>query len=432
MDAAFRAPGGVGGDIAPPPDKSITHRALLLAAVSAGRCRIRGSLQTGDCLSTRTCLEALGVVFEASSGALALDGVGLRGFREPARVLDAENSGTTTRLLAGLLAGLSIYTVLTGDASLARRPMARVVEPLRRMGARIEGRDGGRLVPLCFLPGPGSLRPIEAELPVASAQVKSALLLAALRAEGTTVLTGKTDSRDHTERMLAGLGVALRVSPGRIEIDPVPSLPGFDLEVPGDVSSAAFFLAAAAVSGRELLVRDCGLNPTRLGILEVLRRMGASVDAREERAVLGEPVGSIRLRPAPLAGTVVSPEEVPGLIDEIPLVAVLGLAASGVTEVRGAGELRAKESDRLAAIARMAESLGGRIELFDDGFRVEGPQDLRPGTVDPGGDHRIAMAAAVSSPLVRGGTVRVLGAECTAVSYPDFAGDFRRAGGEAA
>ncbi len=432
MDAAFRAPVGVGGVIAPPPDKSITHRALLLAAVGSGRSRIRGSLQTGDCLSTRACLVALGVTFDGSGGVLETRGVGLRGLREPSRVLDAENSGTTTRLLAGLLAGLPLFAVLTGDASLARRPMGRVVEPLCRMGARIEGRDGGRLVPLCFLPGSGVLRPIEAELPVASAQVKSALLLAALRAEGRTVLTGKTVSRDHTERMLSGLGVPLRTSPGRIEVHPVSSLPGFDIEVPGDVSSAAFFLAAAAVSGRELLVRDCGLNPTRLGILDVLRRMGAAVDAEQERTALGEPVGSIRLRPAPLSGTVVLPDEVPGLVDEIPLVAILGLAATGITEVRGAAELRTKESDRLAAIAGMVGSLGGRIELFDDGFRVEGPQQLGPGTVDPRGDHRIAMAAAAASPLLRGEAVRILGAECAAVSYPDFVGDFRRAGGQTA
>jgi 3-phosphoshikimate 1-carboxyvinyltransferase len=346
-------------------------------------------------------------------------------------VLDAGNSGTTTRLLSGLLAGLPLYAVLTGDASLARRPMARVVEPLRRMGARIEGRQGGRLVPLCFLPGRGTLDPIDAELPVASAQVKSALILAALRAEGRTTISGKTGSRDHTERMLAGLGVPLRCGPGRIEIDPVSSIPGFDIEVPGDISSAAFFLAAAAVSGRELVVRGCGLNPTRLGVLEVLRRMGAGVELHEERTILGEPVGWIRLRPGGLRGTAVAAGEVPDLIDEIPLIAVLGLLAEGVTEVRGAAELRNKESDRLAAIARMAESLGGSVRLFEDGFFVEGPQRLRPGTVDPAGDHRIAMAAAAASAAVPG-SVKVLGFECAAVSYPDFAGDFRRLGGEVA
>ena len=231
--------------------------------------------------------------------------------------------------------------------------------------------------------------------------------------------------------MLAGLGVPIRSEPGLIEIDPVPSLPGFDIEVPGDISSAAFFLAACAACGRELTVRGCGLNPTRQGILDVLRRMGAQVDAVEERTVLGEPVGFLRLRPSRLVATVVSPEEVPGLIDEVPLVAVLGLLAEGVTEVRGAAELRNKESDRLAAIARMAESLGGSIRLFEDGFSVEGPQRLRPGSVDPQGDHRIAMAAAVASVAVPG-AVRVLGFECATVSYPDFAGDFRRLGGEVA
>ncbi len=429
MDAAFRAPSGVGGQIVPPPDKSITHRALLLAAVSAGSCRVQGALATGDCLSTRACLEALGCAIAEDGGGLVVRGVGLRGLHEPARVLDAQNSGTTARLLSALLAGLPLFAVLTGDESLARRPMARVTDPLRRMGARIEGRNGGRLVPLCFLPGDGSLRPLDEELPVASAQVKSALLLAGLRATGTCVLRGRTGSRDHTERMLAGLGVPVRAAPGRIEVDPVPSLPPFDVEVPGDISSAAFFLVAAALSGRELLVQGCGLNPTRTGILDVLGRMGARVDRCPERTVLGEPAGWIRLIPGHLAGTVVTADEVPGLIDEIPLVALLGLAAHGTTEVRGAAELRTKETDRLAAIGMMAASLGGRVEVTTDGFRVEGPQRLSPGTVDPQGDHRIAMAAAVAS-AVTGGAVRVLGAGCTTVSYPDFSGDFRRAGGE--
>jgi len=428
MDAAFRAPRGVGGELAPPPDKSITHRALMLSAVSAGACRIRGALQTGDCLSTRRCLEALGCPFEDSTDATVARGVGLRGLREPARVLDAENSGTTARLLSGLLAGLPLLAVLTGDESLGRRPMARVIEPLRRMGARIEARGGGRLVPLCFLPGSGTLDSIELELPVASAQVKSAVLLAALRAGGRTVISGRIGSRDHTERMLAALGVPIRAADGRITVDPVASIPGFDIEVPGDISSAAFFLAAAAISGRELAVRGCGVNPTRLGIVDVLRRMGARLEVHSDRSALGEPVGTIHLVPAPLQATSVSAEEVPDLIDEIPLIAVLGLFAEGITEVRGAAELRTKESDRLAGIARLVESLGGRMRLTGDGFSIEGPQVLRPGTVDPSGDHRIAMAAAVAAAGVRG-TVTVCGIECAAVSYPDFTGDFRRLGG---
>lgn len=428
MDATFRAARGVGGELAPPPDKSITHRALILAAVSTGACRIRRPLATGDCVSTRRCLEALGCAFEETADGLEARGVGLRGLREPSRVLDAENSGTTARLLSGVLAGLPLFAVLTGDQSLGRRPMARVIEPLRRMGARIEARAGGRLVPLCFLPGSGTLDPIEAELPVASAQVKSALLFAGLRASGRTTLSGRTGSRDHTERMLGALGVGLRAADNLISIDPVDAIPGFDIEIPGDVSSAAFFIAAAALSRRDLAVTGCGVNPTRLGIVEVLRRMGAAVEVSGESTALGEPVGSIRVTAAGLRGTTVSPSEVPDLIDEIPLIAVLGLLAEGITEVRGAGELRSKESDRLAGIQRMAECLGGRVRLTEDGFSVEGPQVLRPGTVDPAGDHRIAMAAAAASAGLKG-EVRIRGIECAAVSYPDFVGDFRRLGG---
>jgi 3-phosphoshikimate 1-carboxyvinyltransferase len=225
MEAAFRAPRGVGGEFAPPPDKSITHRALMLAALGSGASRIRAPLETGDCLSTRRCLAALGCPFERADGELVARGVGIRGFREPREVLDAENSGTTTRLLAGLIAGLPLFAVLTGDASLRQRPMARVIEPLVRMGARIEGREGGRFLPVCFLPGSGSLAAIDVVLPVASAQVKSAIVFAAFRAEGRTTIGGRIGSRDHTERMLAALGVPLRVEAGRIRIDPVSSIP---------------------------------------------------------------------------------------------------------------------------------------------------------------------------------------------------------------
>ncbi len=429
MDAAFRAPRGVGGELAPPPDKSITHRALMLAALGSGASRIRAPLETGDCLSTRRCLAALGCHFERADGELVVRGVGIRGFREPSEALDAENSGTTTRLLAGLIAGLPLFAVMTGDASLRQRPMARVIEPLVRMGARIEGRQGGRFLPMCFLPGSGSLAAIDVVLSVASAQVKSAIMFAGFRAEGRTTIGGRIGSRDHSERMLMALGVPLRVESGRISVEPVPSISSFDMRIPGDVSSAAFFIAAAAISGRELVVRDCGVNPTRLGLLEVLGRMGAQVEASEERRELGEPVGTLRVSPGALQGTTVSPEEVPDLIDEIPLLAVLGLFSRGVTMVRGAAELRHKESDRLAGIAAMAASLGGEVELFDDGFAIQGPQELRPGTVDPMGDHRIAMSAAVAAAGIRG-DVAVRGFECARVSYPDFAEDFRRLGGE--
>ena len=436
MDPTFRAPAGIGGEMSPPPDKSMTHRALMFAGVASGISRVKNPLQTGDCISTRKCLEALGVVFSdspaegSSPPEIQVTGVGLGGFTEPPGVLNAENSGTTMRLLAGLLAGQPIYTIMTGDAMLVKRPMGRVVEPLRRMGARIEGRAGGTGAPLCFLPGSGRLSAIQYEMPVASAQVKSALILAALRADGVTrVKQAAGSSRDHTERMLSSLGVPIASRDGVLEMSPVGEIPAFSFEVPGDISSASFFLAAAAISGGALVIKNCGLNRSRLGFLEVLKRMGAAVETTEERSSLSEPIGSVRLGTGKLTGTEVEPAEVPDLIDEIPLVAVLGLFARGKTTVRGAGELKHKESNRLAMIGRMAESLGGSIHLTDDGFTVEGPQALRPGTVECGGDHRIAMAAAVAAAGIRGG-VKVPGFEAARVSYPDFIEDFRKLGGQ--
>jgi len=431
MDPTFRAPRGVGGAYVPPPDKSITHRALMLAAVSSSRSRIRRPLSTGDCISTRRCLESLGVPFADSGDGVEVQGVGLRGFAEPVRPLDAENSGTTARLLSGLLAGQKIFAVVSGDDSLVRRPMGRVVEPLRQMGARIEGRESGRFAPLCFIPGSGDLRPLSWDLPVPSAQVKSSLLMAALRATGASRISGKIGSRDHTERMLRALGVRLDRQDSCLRVDPVKSLPGFDADIPGDVSSAAFFVAAALVTGRKLTIHGCGVNPTRCGFLEVARRMGASSDIVGESSSLGEPAGSITVNPAALRGATVTAEEVPELIDEIPLLAVLALFAHGRTEVRGASELRVKESDRLAMIARMAECLGGKLEVFEDGFAVDGPQALSAGVVDPQGDHRIAMAAAVAGAGIPGG-VKVAGFDCSRVSYPDFIRDFTALGGEVA
>lgn len=432
MDPIFRVRRGVGGSYAPPADKSITHRALMLAAVAEGRSLVRRPLATGDCVSTRRCLEALGVRISDEADGLAVQGVGLRGFREPSRTLDAENSGTTTRLLSGLLAGQRLLAVLSGDESLARRPMARVVQPLRQMGARIEGREDGRFAPLCFLPGDGGLRPLDWEIPVPSAQVKSCLLLASLRATEASTLRGKIASRDHTERMLRALGVPVEAGGSTLTVRPVARLPGFDLAVPGDLSSAAFFVAASLVGGKPIELRECGINPTRLGFIEAARRMGASVSVQEAGTALGEPYGTLTVTPGALRGTEVRPEEVPELIDEIPLLAVLGLFARGVTRVSGASELRVKESDRLEMIARMVQGLGGRIDVGEDGFSMEGPQKLASSaSVDPRGDHRIAMAAAVAAAGMPGG-VRVTNFDCSRVSYPDFIRDFTALGGEVA
>jgi 3-phosphoshikimate 1-carboxyvinyltransferase len=434
----------------PPPDKSITHRALMLAGLADGASTVDNPLDTGDCRSTRACLEALGVPIREqrlpSAGAgeaagagpktegclrLLIDGKGLRGLTEPTGVLDAGNSGTTMRLLAGVLAGLPLFAVISGDPSLRSRPMLRVVEPLRGMGAEIRGRAGGRLAPLVFLPGTGSLKALRHVLPVASAQVKSALMFAALRAEAPVSIGGATGSRDHSERLFRHLGLPLSADKGVLVCSPVSSVAPLQLSVPGDISSAAFFLAAALLGGRGLEVRGCGLNPTRTGFVEILRRMGARIEVQEQGSSGGEPVGSLRVLPGPLHSTEVLPAEVPLLIDEIPLLAVLGALAEGETRVAGAEELRHKESDRLEATARLLAAVGGALELRQDGFSVQGPQKLHPGNVDPRGDHRLAMAGAVLAAAIPGG-VTVSGFEAAQVSYPDFVSTFRQLGGSAA
>jgi len=434
MNICFHSPRGLGGRMVAPPDKSITHRALMLAGLASGTSRIGNPLNTGDCISTRRCLERLGVgireieTCEGSFG-LQIEGCGLRGLREPQDLLDAGNSGTTARLLSGILAGRRMFTVLSGDDSLRARPMLRVVQPLRAMGAAIDGREHGRYLPLVFASDSGPLLSADIELEVASAQVKSALMFAALRAESTVRLGGALASRDHTERIFDHLGLPMWWRHGRLNVDPVEEVPAFQIDVPGDLSSAAFFLTAALISGGQLTVEQCGLNPTRLGFVHVLQRMGAEIRLEQCGSSGGEPSGRLHVSPATLRGVEIGGDMIPSCIDEIPLLAVVGCFANGATIVRGAGELRLKESDRLAAVARLLKSVGGAIELSEDGFTVEGPQSLYAGRVDPGGDHRIAMAAAVLGAAIPEG-VAVSGFECAEVSFPDFLATFRALGGE--
>lgn len=434
MTLTFQAPKRLSGQIVPPPDKSITHRALMVAGIAEGSSHVHNPLDTGDCISTRRCLESLGVSFAEerdgdSQSSLKIEGRGTRGFQEPADIIDAGNSGTTTRLLAGLLAGQRLFAVLTGDDSVRSRPMLRVVRPLRLMGADIKGRQGGRYLPLVFSSGAGNLQPIEYQLPVPSAQVKSALIFAGLRAEGKVRIGGAIHSRDHTERLFEFLGLPLAREGQWLIVEPIDRISPFELTVPGDISSAAFFITAALICGQELRVDRCGLNPSRLGFIEVIRRMGARLELEEGEPTGGEPWGALHVLPGPLQGTEVTPDEIPSLIDEIPLLAVLGAFAEGTTRVRGAGELRHKESDRLAAVANLLGSVGGAVELTEDGFFLDGPQALRSGLVDPAGDHRIAMAAAVLGAGVRDG-VAVSGFEAAQVSFPDFVGVYRSLGGE--
>ncbi|NLE75342.1 MAG: 3-phosphoshikimate 1-carboxyvinyltransferase [Chloroflexi bacterium] len=409
------------GRVQAPADKSITHRALLLAAVAQGRSRIRRPSPAGDCQATLGVLRALGVPLEADDGgaALLIEGQGLRGLREPTDALDCVRSGTTMRLLAGLLAGQPGLFLLRGDAQLVRRPMGRVVQPLRVMGARLWGRGGDRYPPLAVLGGPldGAVH----QLPLASAQVKSCLLLAGLLAEGRTAVHSPAESRDHTERMLASMGAPLAVDGLTASLDgPAEALSPLDLAVPGDFSSAAFLAAAAAlVPGSQVTVAEVGLNPTRLGLLDVLEQMGVPVAVANPRLAGGEPVGDLTVGWGALQGMEVAGPLIPRLIDELPVLAVVATQAQGETLVRDAEELRHKESDRIAVTVQELRKLGGQIEERPDGFVVFGPTPLSGAVVQSHGDHRLAMALAVAGLVAQGETL-IDGFGCTADSFPGF------------
>lgn len=408
------------GRLRVPGDKSISHRAYLFAALGSGRSRLEHLAGGEDVHATRLALEHLGVkIRTGSGGAVTVHGAGFGGLREPEVVIDCANAGTCMRLLAGVLAGRPFHSVLTGDASLRGRPMARVVEPLRAMGARIDGRAGGTLAPLAIHGGP--LAGLRHELAVASAQVKSALVLAGLQADGVTEVVEPHRSRDHTERMLGAFGAPVEVDGDVVRVRPGEPEP-FDLVVPADPSSAAFFAVAAAITpGSELVLEDVALNPTRIGFVDVLRRMGARIEVREAGERAGEPVGDIEVAHAPLCATTIAGAEVPSVIDELPVLAVAAAFADGVTEIRDAAELRVKESDRIGTIEQELTQLGVGVETYADGLAIRGGRP-QPGLLKSHGDHRIALAAAVAAhALVGPSTVR--GFRAAGVSYPEFLAD---------
>jgi 3-phosphoshikimate 1-carboxyvinyltransferase len=406
-----------------PGDKSISHRAAMLGAIARGTTHVTGFLRAEDCLATLRCLRALGASIEERGTDLTIAGAP---FREPGEVLDAGNSGTTIRLLAGLLAGHAFHSVLTGDASVRRRPMDRVVEPLRRMGATISGRDGGRLAPLAIRGG--GLRGISYATSVPSAQVKSAVLFAGLFADGETAVSEPSQSRDHTERMLGAFDARI-VRDGLTTRLPGPqNLCGTAVRVPGDLSSAAFLLVAAAlVPGSELTVAGVGLNPTRTGVLEALKMMGADLGIQDLREEDGEPVGTVIVRGGPLHGVTIGGDLIPRTIDELPALAVAACIAEGETVIRDASELRVKESDRIAVLARELGRLGARVEAQPDGLAIAGGARLRGAHVHSGGDHRIAMALAVAG-LCADGPVTIDDPSCIETSFPGFADALTRVG----
>jgi 3-phosphoshikimate 1-carboxyvinyltransferase len=415
------------GEVTVPGDKSISHRAALLGALGEGPTDITGYLEAEDCLRTLAAVEALGAeVTRKGPGQYRVGGVGRDGFREPADVIDCGNSGTTARLLMGVLAGQPFWTIMTGDASLRRRPMGRVAGPLRQMGATVVGRAGGTKLPLAVR-GARPLARLDYALPVASAQVKSALLLAGLFADGPVRVTEPAPSRDHSERMLRRFGVAVETTGRTATLVPGP-LRGMPIDVPGDLSSAAFLLVAATIvrEGR-VTVRGVGVNPTRTGALEVLETMGAPVTRSEARED-GEPIAALTAASAGLRGTTVSGALVPRLIDEVPVLAVAAVVARGVTEIRDAAELRVKESDRIATLAAQLARLGAEVAERPDGLTIAGGTRLRGAEVTSDGDHRIAMALAVAGLVADGETV-VEDAACIATSFPGFADCLNRLAG---
>jgi 3-phosphoshikimate 1-carboxyvinyltransferase len=407
------------GHIGVPGDKSLSHRAVLLGAVSDGETRIAGFGRSADTESTLAAVRELGVrVDEADADTLRVFGAGLRGLRAPDGPIDCGNAGTLMRLLPGLLAGQQGRFELTGDASLAARPMERVAEPLRRMGAAVETMDGR--APLVVEGGP--LHPITYELPVASAQVKSAVLLAGLYADGgETTVEEPLPTRDHTENLLAQAGVPVRRRARAVSVRPVERLELGDVEIPGDFSAAApFAVAGTLLAGSELTLHGVNLNPRRTGLLDVLERMGAQIAVFNRRRIGGEPGGDLDVRPAQLVGATITAREVPSLVDELPLFALLAVHARGDSVLRGAAELRAKETDRIEAVVDGLRRLGAHIRATPDGFRVRGvPSRLRGGSLDARGDHRIAILGAVAGLVSREG-VEVLGAEAAAISFPGF------------
>jgi 3-phosphoshikimate 1-carboxyvinyltransferase len=406
-----------------PGDKSVSHRAALFNALGDGRSRITNFSSGADCSSTLSCLRALGVSVERDGDRIQIEGRGLRGLAEPSDVLDCGNSGTSMRLLSGILAGAGVFSVLSGDASLRRRPMARVIEPLRSAGARIDGRDHGRLPPLAISPAE-RLRGVVHHPEVASAQVKSALLLAGLFADSPTSVVEPAATRDHTERLLGAMGATVRTEGTTVSVDPVERLTCVDVDVPGDFSSAAFWLVLGVLQpSAEVRVENVGLNPTRTGLLTIFDHMGADVVVENPREVAGEPVGDLVARSSELHGTRVGGALVPLAIDEISLVALLGLFADGETVVADAAELRAKESDRLAVVANGLSALGGDITATADGWRIRRSR-LKQGRVDSQGDHRMAMLFALAAAVGQG--VEIAGADCVGISYPSFWADLER------
>lgn len=411
------------GELTVPGDKSISHRSVMFGAISEGITEVTHFLKSADCLSTISCFRKMGITIEEEAQTLLIHGKGLHGLSAPAEVLDTGNSGTTTRLISGILAGQSFESHLIGDASICKRPMGRIMKPLQAMGADIASDRGNDCAPLTIKGHP--LKAIHYDSPVASAQVKSCVLLAGLYADGPVSVTEPALSRNHTELMLSSFGASVTSFGTTATILPDPHLTGQKVSVPGDISSAAYFICAALmVPGSEVLIRNVGINPTRDGILRVVRAMGADIEYQNIREQAGEKTADLLVRyTKDLHGTVIEGDLIPTLIDEIPVIAVLAATADGETVIRDAKELRVKESDRLTIMVDSLSAMGCDIEGTPDGMIIRGGRPMRGAQIDSHLDHRIAMSFAVAS-LVAEGTTAIQNAECVNISYPEFYRDF--------
>lgn len=409
----------IAGEVTVPGDKSISHRSIMLGSLARGKTLVTGFLHGEDNHATLEAFRSMGVTIEERAGGLLeISGKGLHGLSEPTDVIDCGNSGTTMRLMTGLLSGQAFFSVLTGDQYLRRRPMKRVTEPLTQMGAKICGREGGEKAPLGIQGS--SLAAISYNSPIASAQVKSALLLAGLYASGPTKVCEPHRSRDHSERMLSYFGAELEVFEGGVSIQPNPELTGREVVIPGDISSAAFFLVAALITpGSELLIRHVGINPTRSGVIDILQQMGGAIELVDPRDVSGEPVADLLVKHSQLKGIDIHGEMIPRAIDEFPVISVAAAFAEGETIIRDAHELRVKETDRIAAMVSELAKLGVPVEARDDGMVIQGGETLQGASVDSYGDHRIAMSMGVAGLRCRG-EMTINNTECTATSFPGF------------
>lgn len=406
------------GTITVPGDKSISHRSVMFGSIAQGKTTVSGFLLGEDCLSTIDCFRKLGVDIEVEGTNVTILSPGMDNWEEPKEVLYTGNSGTTTRLMLGILSGTALHTVMTGDASIGKRPMRRVADPLRLMGAKIAGRENGQFTPLAIQGT--KLKAIDYTMPVASAQVKSAILLAGLRAEGTTIVREQEVSRDHTERMLKQFGASIEVREGVISFEGGQQLQATHVNVPGDISSAAFFLVAGAiVPDSEIVMTNVGVNPTRAGIIEVLEKMGADLSVVLDDNNAAEPTATLTIRTSNLQGTIIEGDIIPRLIDEIPIIALLATQAEGKTIIRDAEELKVKETDRITAVVTELQKLGANIEATDDGMIIHGPTKLHGANLQSYGDHRIGMMSAIAA-LISTSPIEIDDTDCIAVSYPTF------------